>query len=91
CLVVLADSVEAAERRVDAARADGLAADLLDRTDDVVLAAQLLYADLREADRRGLAELVVVLPPATGIGVAIRDRLTKAAAGGARRRPSRDG
>ncbi|TDT16290.1 translation factor SUA5 [Ilumatobacter fluminis] len=91
CLVVLADSVEAAERRVDAARADGLAADLLDRTDDVVLAAQLLYADLRDADRRGLAELVVVLPPATGIGVAIRDRLTKAAAGGARRRPSRDG
>lgn len=90
CLVVLAESVAAADARLGAARADGRRADMLDRTGDLVLAAQLLYADLRSADDRGLDELVVVLPAASGIGVAIRDRLTKAAAGGARRRSSRD-
>ena len=90
CLVVLADSGEAAEVRALAARTDGRRAAVLDRTDDLVVAARRLYADLRDADERGLDELVVVLPPASGIGVAIRDRLTKAAAGGARRRPSRD-
>ena len=91
CLVVLADAADAADARVRAARADGRRADVLDRTDDLVLAAQLLYADLRAADDRGLDELVVVLPPANGIGVAVRDRLMKAAAGGARRRSSPDG
>lgn len=91
CLVVLADSIDAADERVRAARADGRRADALDRTDDLVVAAQLLYADLRAADDRGLDELVVVLPPASGIGVAIRDRLTKAAAGGARRHSSPGG
>ena len=91
CLVVLSESAAAAAERVRAAHDNGLRADVLDRTGDVVLAAQRLYADLRDADDRGLDELVVVLPPATGIGVAIRDRLTKAAAGGDRRRSSRAG
>ncbi len=53
---------------------------VLDRTDDLVIAAQQLYADLRAADRRQIDVLVVVLPPPEGIGHALRDRLTKAAA-----------
>lgn len=53
---------------------------VLDRTDDLVVAAHLLYADLREADAGLLDALVVVLPPPRGLGHAIRDRVLKAAA-----------
>jgi len=42
--------------------------------------ARLLYARLRQADRLGLDVLVVVAPPAVGVGVAVRDRLARAAA-----------
>jgi L-threonylcarbamoyladenylate synthase len=43
--------------------------------------AQILYSALREADARGLSEVVVVQPLGLGIGVAIRDRLVRAAKG----------
>ena len=43
--------------------------------------AQILYSALREADAQGLSEVVVVQPIGTGIGVAIRDRLARAANG----------
>jgi L-threonylcarbamoyladenylate synthase len=43
--------------------------------------AQILYSALREADTRGLAEVVVVQPIGIGIAVAIRDRLARAANG----------
>ena len=43
--------------------------------------AQILYSALREADTRGLAEVVVVQPVGIGIAVAIRDRLARAANG----------
>jgi L-threonylcarbamoyladenylate synthase len=76
CAVVLVD-----------ARAEGVAlvsatphAELLDFGDDLVRYAQQLYARLREADRRRVRVVVAVLPPARGLGHAIRDRLTKAAA-----------
>lgn len=46
--------------------------------------AATLYDRLREADRRHLDVLVVVPPPAAGVGVAVRDRLDRAAAGSAR-------
>ena len=48
---------------------------------DLAAYAQSLYAALRDADDRGLDVLVAVLPPPTGLGHAIRDRLAKAAAG----------
>jgi L-threonylcarbamoyladenylate synthase len=41
--------------------------------------AQILYMALRQADVQGLAEVVVIQPIGTGIAVAIRDRLTRAA------------
>jgi L-threonylcarbamoyladenylate synthase len=46
--------------------------------------AAVLYDRLRQADRLGLVALVVVAPPAEGIGVAVRDRLSRAATGSAR-------
>lgn len=41
--------------------------------------ARVLYARLREADHLGLAVLVASLPPETGLGQALRDRLRRAA------------
>ncbi len=41
--------------------------------------ARELYACLREADRRELQVVLAVPPPATGIGVAVSDRLRRAA------------
>ena len=43
--------------------------------------AERLYALLREADASGAERIVAVLPPAGGVGDAVRDRLTRAAAG----------
>jgi L-threonylcarbamoyladenylate synthase len=43
--------------------------------------ARVLYSSLREADAQGLSEVVVVQPIGIGIGVAIRDRLARAASG----------
>jgi L-threonylcarbamoyladenylate synthase len=42
--------------------------------------ARRLYATLREIDRQGFEVVVVVPPSNSGLGRAIRDRLTKAAA-----------
>jgi L-threonylcarbamoyladenylate synthase len=56
---------------------------------DPVTYAKVLYAELRQADLDGVATVVAVLPPAEGIGFAVRDRLVKAAAPRpARGRPS---
>ncbi len=43
--------------------------------------AQVVYDRLRQADRLGLDVLLVVPPPETGVGVAVNDRLRRAAAG----------
>ncbi len=53
---------------------------ILDRTDDLVTYARDLYAELRRADDDGVRVVIAVLPEAAGLGHAIRDRLTKAAA-----------
>jgi L-threonylcarbamoyladenylate synthase len=57
---------------------DGLA--VLDRPHDAEEFAHQLYARLREADARRLDVVLVVPPAAEGIGVAVRDRLRRAAA-----------
>lgn len=41
--------------------------------------ARVLYSALREADALQLDEVIAVAPPARGIGIAVRDRLTRAA------------
>ena len=52
---------------------------ILDHSTDLVTYAHRLYADLRDADERGVPVIVAVMPPARGLGHAIRDRLSKAA------------
>ncbi len=51
-----------------------------DIPEDAAGAARLLYLRLREADMAGLDVLVACLPPAQGLGMAVRDRLARAAA-----------
>jgi L-threonylcarbamoyladenylate synthase len=43
--------------------------------------ARGLYAALREADALGLSRVLAVPPPGGGLAAAVRDRLTRAAAG----------
>jgi L-threonylcarbamoyladenylate synthase len=76
CAVRLVDSADDAI----ALRAGTVGAEVLDLTDDLVTYARELYARLRDADERSVSTLIAVLPPAEGLGHAIRDRLTKAAA-----------
>lgn len=52
---------------------------ILNRCDNLPLYATLLYSDLRQADLDRIQVLIAVLPENTGLGAAIRDRLTKAA------------
>jgi L-threonylcarbamoyladenylate synthase len=75
CTVLLADS-----RREAVALADALpGAEIID-DDDLAHYAHTLFARLRDADDRGVDTVIAVLPPARGLGHAIRDRLIKASA-----------
>ena len=76
CEVRLVDDADDAM----ALRAGTLGARVLDLSDDLVKSAQTLYAELRAADADEVSTLIVVLPPPIGLGLAIRDRLAKAAA-----------
>ena len=42
--------------------------------------ARVLYESLRTADTNNLAVVIAVLPPSSGLGEAVCDRLTRAAA-----------
>ncbi len=86
CEVVVVD--DAAAAAIEVASRQGQRVRVLDRTDDLVTAARELYADLRRADDDGLDALVAVLPPAEGLGHALRDRLVKASVGSRRDRPN---
>lgn len=76
CAVRLVDSHDDAV----ALRAGTPGGEILDLSDDLVRYARELYARLRDADERGVRVVIAVLPPPVGLGHAIRDRLTKAAA-----------
>jgi L-threonylcarbamoyladenylate synthase len=91
--VVLAEPAHAAER-VEALRAQGQRVGVLgpaslilpagvpryDVPEDPGGAARVLYTRLREADEQGHDMLVACLPRAEGLGLAVRDRLARAAA-----------
>ena len=58
----------------------GRRVEVLDLSTDLVRYARELYSRLRDADAAGADVVVAVLPPPRGLGHAIRDRLTNAAA-----------
>jgi L-threonylcarbamoyladenylate synthase len=75
CEVRLVDHRDDAEALAAGTRA----ARIIDH-DDLGRYAASLYDELRRADADGVRTVIAVLPPAAGLGLAIRDRLTKAAA-----------
>ena len=91
--VVLAEPAQVAGR-VEALRAQGQRVGVLgpaslslpggvsryDVPEDPAGAARVLYTRLREADEQGHDVLVACLPRAEGLGLAVRDRLARAAA-----------
>jgi L-threonylcarbamoyladenylate synthase len=88
-LVVRARALLAAGRRV-AVLGGGVPPDLrppvvvLDAPRNADEYARVLYARLREVDRRGIDVLLTVPPPDTGVGAAVADRLRRAAGRGDR-------
>ena len=79
CPVLLAAS-PAEARSIAAGQVNPLVIDDPALLDDLVRYAQQLYDLLRRADEASHGAVVAVLPPAAGLGHAIRDRLFKAAA-----------
>lgn len=79
CRVVLVSSSQ--EGLIEAHRyvADGFKVRLLDLNEDLDMFARLLYSSLRTADKDGINVAVVVRAPMKGIGLAINERLEKAA------------
>jgi L-threonylcarbamoyladenylate synthase len=76
--VVLAAPGEV-ERKSGELRARGLKVAVLDLPKSAEDAARQLYALLRDADAGGVDAIVVAAPPEAGLGLAILDRLRKAA------------
>ena len=79
--VELCDSLSDAQRWLDQYTSRGLSVEIL-HYDDPSIYALSLYDDLRSADLRSKEIVLAVLPLDIGLGTAIRDRLTKAAASG---------
>jgi L-threonylcarbamoyladenylate synthase len=81
CRVLLAaDEQQAAELAADRTAA-GTDPVVIGVGTDAVSYAQHLYQWLRDADLAGRTAVVALMPPAEGLGHAIRDRLVKASAG----------
>jgi L-threonylcarbamoyladenylate synthase len=78
--VLLADDAGAGAALAADERAAGARVETIDRGEDLLGYARGLYTWLREADAAGADVVVAVVPPARGLGLAIRDRLQKAAA-----------
>jgi L-threonylcarbamoyladenylate synthase len=76
--VELAESDAVAEGLATALKAQGKRVNLIGSTEINALARDL-YERLRAADRDGADAIVVVLPANEGLGVALRDRLRRAA------------
>lgn len=86
CRVLLAASRGEAEAMAAAESAAGSTCRIIDLTDNPEAYARDLYDLLRRADTDQVAVVVAVMPSDSGLGAAVRDRLTKAAY-----RPSNDG
>jgi L-threonylcarbamoyladenylate synthase len=79
CNVLLVHTDEEAQQLQDILASQYGRVRVLNRCDNLPLFATLLYSDLRQADADRIQVLIAVLPENTGLGAAIRDRLTKAA------------
>ena len=78
CEVVLVENMQQAQGSLGDANSKYR---ILDASIDPISFASTMYSLLRQCDLDGIQKLVVVQPEPIGIGLAIRDRLTKAAHG----------
>lgn len=79
CRVELFENNETAQGALLRVRQSGQRGSIIDYGDDLAAYAHRLYHDLRECDNDGINVALCVLPPPEGLGIAIRDRLLKAA------------
>jgi L-threonylcarbamoyladenylate synthase len=79
CEVILLDDLSEANRLKQSF--DQSTFRMIDASIDPLRFASTMYAQLRQCDAEGIKKLCVMLPEPLGIGLAIRDRLTKAALG----------
>jgi L-threonylcarbamoyladenylate synthase len=77
CEVVPVETRDEADRW---SSVDDSSTEVLDASDDPIGFAARLYSELRRCDDEGRRRVVIVLPSDDGIGRAVRDRITKAAA-----------
>lgn len=80
CTVTLVENETKAFELLERLTPQQTPARILNRCDNLPSYASLLYSDLRQADNDQIKTLIAVLPPFTGLGAAINDRLAKAAA-----------
>ena len=80
CQVRLVETEAEASRLLKTLEPQLMPARILNRCENLPMYAALLYNDLRQADTDQIRTLIAVLPVNTGLGVAITDRLSKAAA-----------
>lgn len=78
--MILADDRHAAEEIARSRQAAGRRTRIIGADLVPTEYAARLYSMLRDAERSGIQDLIAVLPHGGGISVAVRDRLTKAAA-----------
>ncbi len=78
CTIELVESTESAIIRAQQLKSDSIRVHILDFSHDLNKYAKHMYEFLRDADRQGCEVVVAVMPSDSGIGRAIRDRLTKA-------------
>ena len=79
CTVELVDDRKDADVRLNQLNGDGRSSQIIDFGDDLEMFAHELYARLRDADKRLIDVVITVKPPMSGIGIAINERLEKAA------------
>lgn len=79
CEVILLDDLSEANRLSQSFDPSTLR--MIDASIDPIRFASSMYAQLRQCDADQIRKVLVILPKPMGIGLAIRDRLTKAAHG----------
>ena len=80
CQVRLVETEAEASQLLKTLEPQLMPARILNRCENLPMYAALLYNDLRQADTDQIRTLIAVLPANTGLGAAIIDRLSKAAA-----------
>jgi L-threonylcarbamoyladenylate synthase len=80
--VELFESTEELQARADKLRHEGKRIGVLDTATTIERLAQTVFAQLRDLDAQGVEMILCLLPAPQGLGLAVRDRLLRAAGKG---------